>query len=59
MDDTLTTCGDVHDLKSISDSEGYMSEIAMDYCMMFLSFEVKNVFPDGIDSVIYIKGNLL
>jgi len=45
MDDTLTTCGDVHDLKSISDLEGYMSEIAMDYCMMCLSFEVKNVFP--------------
>jgi hypothetical protein len=43
--DTIEMDGFVEDLKPISDYEGYMSEIAMDYCLMAMFFEVKNIYP--------------
>lgn len=45
MTDTICRTGYIEDLKEISDMEGYMSEICMDYCMMLMFFHVPNIFP--------------
>jgi hypothetical protein len=45
MEDTITISSEIQDLREISDEEGFMSEIAMDYCMMAMFFKVKNVYP--------------
>jgi len=43
--DTICFSREVDDLKEISDLEGYMSEIALDYCMMLMFFQVPDIFP--------------
>lgn len=45
MIDTVTVSSAGDDLREISDEEGYMSEIAMDYCMMSMFFHVNNIYP--------------
>ena len=42
---TIALTGEDEDLKEISQLEGYMSDIALDYCMMAMFFHVGNVFP--------------
>jgi len=43
MIDTVTVSSAGDDLREISDEEGYMSEIAMDYCMMSMFFHVNKI----------------
>jgi hypothetical protein len=45
MEDTITISSEIQDLREISFKEGFMSKIAMDYCMMAMFFKVKNVYP--------------
>ena len=45
MLDTIALTGEDEDLKEISEMEGYMSEIALDYCMMLMFFQVDKIFP--------------
>lgn len=45
MLDSIALTGEGEDLKEISEMEGYMSEIALDYCMMLMLFQVEKIFP--------------
>jgi hypothetical protein len=42
---TIALTGEDEDLKEISQLEGYMSDIALDYCMMAMFFHVEKIFP--------------
>lgn len=42
---TIALTGEDEDLKEVSQLEGYMSDIALDYCMMAMFFHVGKIFP--------------